>query len=211
MAERDGGQSTGELESSGLGAPTLSDAAAAAESEIASFEALTASLRKIELTSEKGLLKATRKLNEAIAAQGRIAGCLPALLAAFSAAQRREQAAAELLEACAQQIQKRTAAVAALMQGLAALGQEAVGITVMLQSLGAAEHAADSANGGSDVGERLHAIFDRMDAAVLHARELHRRAVDEGVSDVARQADSLHQQIAAALTKLRLTTGQQLS
>ncbi|HEY3234104.1 MAG TPA: hypothetical protein VGJ84_05280 [Polyangiaceae bacterium] len=185
--------------------PNLGAAAADMESEIERFEGLTSALSKIELNSEKSLLRASRTLNEAMAAHQRIADRLPALAAAFAATQKRQQQAAELLQSCAEQLQKRTATFASLAKGLAALGDEALRVTELLKSVTDGESAPFSGNGGSEIPGGLNAVIQRMDAAVEQARQLHRRALEDGIADLARQADSVYQQLAAARAKLRLS------
>src|ERR1051325_2768579 len=108
MAERD--DEAGDV-------PSLARAAQAAEQELERFEGLVAALRKIELGSEKSIVRAGKTLSEAVGAQERIAQVLSPLAQAFAHAQTREQVAANQLHACAEEIQKRSALFASLLEG----------------------------------------------------------------------------------------------
>jgi len=179
---------------------SLAEAARAAEEELELFERLVASVRKIELTSEKSILRAGKALSEAVATQARIAQVLAPLARAFSQAQQRELSAAEQLQACAEQIHKRTELFASLMEGVRAVGTDAIEVTSLLKS---------AAGGGTDGPEvefdqRIAEAVARMDAAVERAKELHRIAHEAGLDDVARQAHSLEQQLNSARGKLKL-------
>ena len=179
---------------------SLAEAARAAEEELELFERLVASVRKIELTSEKSILRAGKALSEAVATQARIAKVLAPLARAFSQAQQRELSAAEQLQACAEQIHQRTELFASLMEGVRAVGTDAIEVTSLLKS---------AAGGGADGPEaefdrRIAEAVARMDAAVARAKELHRIALEAGLDDVARQAHSLEQQLNSARGKLQL-------
>jgi hypothetical protein len=179
---------------------SLAEAARAAEEELELFERLVASVRKIELTSEKSILRAGKALSEAVATQARIAQVLAPLARAFSQAQQRELSAAEQLQACAEQIHQRTELFASLMEGVRAVGTDAIEVTSLLKS---------ATGGGTDGAEaefdqRIAEAVARMDAAVERAKELHRIAQEAGLDDVARQAHSLEQQLTSARGKLKL-------
>jgi hypothetical protein len=178
---------------------SLAEAARAAEEELELFERLVASVRKIELTSEKSILRAGKALSEAVATQARIAQVLAPLARAFSQAQQRELSAAEQLQACAEQIHQRTELFASLMEGVRAVGTDAIEVTSLLKS------TAGAGTGGTEiefVDQRIAEAVARMDAAVARAKELHRIAREAGLDDVARQAHSLEQQLTSARGKL---------
>lgn len=175
---------------------SLAEAARAAEDELERFEALVASIRKIDLNSEKSILHAGKVLSEAVSVQARIAEVLSPLARAFSRAQQRELAAAEHLQACAERIHERTEMFASLMEGVRALGSDAIEVTVLLRSAAAGDDVGD-------FGKRVADAAARMDAAVTRAKELHQRAREAGLNDVARQAESLEQQLVAARGKLK--------
>lgn len=179
---------------------SLAEAARAAEEELELFERLVASVRNIELTSEKSILRAGKALSEAVATQARIAQVLAPLARAFSQAQQRELSAAEQLQACAEQIHQRTELFGSLMEGVRAVGADAMEVTSLLKSA-----AGDGPNGTeADFDQRIAEAVARMDAAVARAKELHRIAREAGLDDVARQAHSLEQQLTSARGKLHL-------
>ena len=180
---------------------SLAEAARAAEEELEQFEGLVAAVRKIDLNSEKSILRAGKALGEAIAVQARIAQALAPLAQAFTQAQQRELSAAEQLQACAEQIHERTELFASLMEGVRAVGGDALEVTSLLKS--ATGSVGETAGADEDFDKRVAEALARMDAAVERAKELHRLAREAGLNDVARQADSLEQQLTSARGKLR--------
>jgi hypothetical protein len=183
---------------------SLTEAATTVEDELGHFEELARSVKKIELNSEKSLARAGRALSDAIACHERIVAGLRALGQAVGGAQQRQQAAATSIEGSAQHVQKRITEFSELAGGLAALGEEARLITVQLQELAGTPESGE-APAPAERSVRLEDVALRMDEAVEKARALHRRAVEGDMTDIARQADSLQQQLDAARRRLRAT------
>jgi hypothetical protein len=179
---------------------SLADAARAAQEELERFEALVASVCKIDLNSEKSILRAAKALGDAVAVQARIAEVLAPLARAFSQAQQRELSAAEDLQACAVRIHERTELIQALMQGVRAVGSDAMEVASLIKAATGPESGGGSQ--GPEFESRVAEALGRMDAVVERARNLHRSAREAGIDDVARQAQSLEQQLAAARSKL---------
>jgi hypothetical protein len=181
---------------------SLTDAARAAQEELERFEALVASVRKIELTSEKSIIRASKVLADAVAVQARIAEALAPLARAFSRAQQRELGAAEALQACAVLIHERTELLTSLMEGIRAVGSDALEVTTLLKAATGSESGPGTTEHEFDA--RVAEALGRMDSAVERAKELHRRAREAGLGEVARQAQSLEQQLISARGKLKL-------
>lgn len=177
---------------------SLAEAARAAEEALERFEALVTSVRKIDLNSEKSILHAGKMLSEAVAVQARIAEVLSPLARAFSQAQQRELAAAQHLQACAERIHERTELFASLMEGVRAVGSDAIEVSVLLKAPTGGESVSQS-----EFEQRIADALARMDTAVARAKELRQRAREAGLNDVARQAESLEQQLLAARGKLK--------
>jgi hypothetical protein len=190
-----------------VAARSLSEAASDVEAELERFEELARAVHKIELNSEKSLARAGRALTDAIACHERIVAGLRALGAAVGGAQERQQRAAGSIEAGAQHVQKRITEFGELAQGLASLGEEARSITLQLQDVASTDTEASDAKATLERSERLEKVASRMDDAVEKARGLHRRALDGNMTDIARQADALHQQLDSARRRLRATLG----
>jgi len=180
---------------------SLAEAARAAEEELERFEALVATVRKIELNSGKSIARAAKALGEAVAVQARIAGALAPLARAFSQAQQRELAAAEHLQASAVQIHERSELLTTLMEGVRAVGSDALEVTSLLKA--ATEPGSEGGSPEVEFESRLARALGRMDSAVERAKELHRVAREAGLVEVARQAHTLEQQLSSARGKLK--------
>jgi len=182
---------------------SLQEAAAAVDEELQHFEQLARAVQKMELNSEKSLSRAGRALVEAVECHERIVLRLKSLGAAVAQAQGRQQLATQSIEASARDVQRRTAEFTELGTGLAALGEEAHAITLLLQELSPAP-GSDDVVAPDDFTARFAHVIERMDQAVERAKALHRRALASDLLDVARQADSLSQKLDAARNRLKL-------
>src|SRR6187431_969894 len=130
-------------------------AASALEAELLELESISRATRKVPLTSEKSIARATKELGEALTLPDRMAAGLQALTAAMASMQARQQAALEPLAAFANEIQQRHKRLVEHMQAYAALGTAAAEVTARIQS-GDGERAAVL----SDVDAQLGSIVD---------------------------------------------------
>lgn len=172
--------------------PELVRAAEALEDELVRLEALSKSVRKMHLDSQKNIARAARELNEALVLPDRLADGLRALATAMERMQARQQAALEPLASTARDIQQRMQRIGEYLNAFAALGKAAGEATALIQS----EHGDTSAV-LDDVKTRLTRITD-------DARSLCETARADGFPEVARDADALGQSVAA----LRMRLGQ---
>jgi hypothetical protein len=170
-------------------APELVRAAQALEDELAKLEALSRSVRKIHLDSEKSITRAAKELNEALALPDRLAEGLRALAAAMHQMQERQQAALAPLAASATDLQRRMQKLGEHMQTFAALGASAGEATALLQS------KRETSSTFEDVEAALAKIAEG-------ARALFEAARADDFPDVARQADALRQRVSALRGRL---------
>lgn len=168
----------------------LSAAAVLLDQELRKFEELSDLAGRIKLNSEKNLERATEALTRAAESQDRIAAHVRSLVAAVSAARERQEQDANALMARAQEISRRRTRFAEIVEQMAALGGVAKEIQTLLQQ----EKSKET------VGQ----VQQRLQAAEERAGELARLAGDEEMEDLARQADSLRQQLQSARNKLNL-------
>lgn len=168
----------------------LSAAAVALDQELQKFEELSAAAARIKLNSEKNLERATDALTRAAESQDRIGGHVRALVGAVAAARERQEYDAEVLMARAHEIAARRTRYAELVQKMGALGGEAREVHALLQQ----ERSKETIDA---VNARLGGVFDKAD-------ELAKLAEGEDMEDLARQADSLRQQLQSARNKLNL-------
>lgn len=166
-------------------------AAEALEEELARTEAMSHSLRRIRLDSEKNLDRAAEELGQVRALPERLGERLQALSTAMVHLQERQQSALEPLATFATHVQQRRDLFATHMQAFAELGHAA------------GELSAALANGGTNdasLGEadrRLQEIVDR-------ARALFEAARGDDFPALAREADVLKQRMAALHKRLAL-------
>jgi len=168
-------------------ASQLAEAALALDQELRRFEELARQAGRAKLDTERSLKTATDALTRAAGSQDRVQARVGELVAAVAAArQQQEKDAAGLLER-ARTIAARRAQFAEVLQRMAGLGQMAKEAQKLLQD-------------GADLAE----VQARMQQVADDAGELGRAAAEQEMGDVARQADTIRQQILAAKNKVAL-------
>jgi DNA repair exonuclease SbcCD ATPase subunit len=165
-------------------------AAEALEDELEKLEALSRTVSKLRLDSEKNISKAARALNEAVTLPERLGERLRELATAMQELQRRQQAALEPLAMRATEIQQRMQRLGEHMQAFARLGEAAGQLTALLQS-----EQREDPSALEQVESQLAQIADG-------ARALFEQARADDFPEVARQADSLKQRISALRGRL---------
>jgi chromosome segregation ATPase len=170
-------------------APEIVRAAAALEDELADLEAVSRSVRKIRLSSDKNIARAAAELGQTLSMPERLGERLQALAAAMATLQERQQAALEPLAAFAAEIKRRTELLGEHMRRFEALGKTAAELNDELTA-GAKDRAALAR-----VEARLQEISDA-------ARSLFESARDADFPEVAREADVLKQRMAALRKRL---------
>ena len=169
----------------------LSQAAVLLDQELHKFEELSDLASRIKLTSEKNIERATDALSKAAESQDRISGHVRALVGAIAAARERQEKDSATLMARAHEISARRTRYVELVQKMGALGAEAKEINVLLQA-------------SEKTRETVAAVQARLATVADGAEAISRLADAEEIEDLARQADSLRQQLQAARNKLSL-------
>lgn len=170
--------------------PELVRVAQALEDELVGLEALSRSVRKIRLDSEKNITRAARELQEALALPDRLAARLHEFAESMQKMQVRQQAALEPLASTAAEVQRRMQRLEEHARAFAALGREAGEATALLRTNGA-EHVPD-----------LESVKARLAKIAEGARALFEAARADDFPDVAREADGLKQRIVAARKRI---------
>jgi hypothetical protein len=168
-------------------------AAEALETELANLEALSGTIQRIRLDSEKNIARAAHELSEALELPERLAQGLAGLAAAMQHMQARQSAALEPLTGRASAIQARKRRLDEHMEKFAALGQMAGDASKLLQA-----GTKDQLVVG-DVRARLAALGD-------DAKALFEAARADDFPDVAREADALAKRVTALLRRLEGAT-----
>lgn len=182
----------------------LTAAAAALDSELRRFDELAAALKRIPLTTQKNLEKAARATAEVQEAQKRVGAALAGLTQAIAVVRDRHIGTAQAVGDQAERIAARTLVLSGLVQRYAELGEHA-------KNIGSIVAQASALKGKAVTGEDLKTLLPSLELAQQKmsdvaeaAGALARDAQAVDAEDIARQADSLKQQILSARNKLAL-------
>jgi len=178
---------------------SLRAAVQALDDELDNFEALALSAQRTPLTSERNLEKAATAINQAAESQQRVHGHIQKLIDAISAARSKHDKSAEELVKTRDEVQARGERFQTQLARFAALGKEAADISGFVRQLG---ELKGKPNG--EVVAQLTEVQGRMSKVVDGATALGKEAEAEHMEDLARQCDSLKQQVQSALNKVSL-------
>ena len=176
-------------------------AAAALEGELRAYDELAHEAQRLRIDGERGLRRGIAIVQESGGMSERIQERLRALVAEIEEVRARQvQSLTALLEA-ATTVEKRAQQHTELMQRFAALGESAGQVNALAMAL-----SEKRAVGASDTEllPDLQGIQVHIDVVVAEAEALSHRAREEQWPDLARQADSLRQQVLSAKNKLAL-------
>ncbi|RKG91767.1 hypothetical protein D7V97_41590 [Corallococcus sp. CA053C] len=183
----------------------LVSAAQALDSELLRFEALAAQLQEAPLTSEKHLERASRTLKDLADLDDALRLRVGSLVQAITGVRNRQQTQADAVNARAQELQRRTEVFKDLLTRYGALGQSAADLNGRMQQFAALRQQATRT---AEEDAQLTAVFtslqERMAEVAEEAATLATASEAEQFSDIARQADSLRQQLLSARNKLGL-------
>ena len=179
-------------------------AAQALDSELMRFESLAEQLQKAPLESEKHLERASAMLNGLADLDEQLRLQVTALVGAISKVRDRQQAQAEIVHQRAQELQQRTEIFKNLLVRYGALGQSAGELNVRMQQFAQQRQTAQTAEENAALAENFESLQTRMTEVADEAQGLARAGEEQSFHDVARQADSLRQQLLSARNKLAL-------
>ena len=203
-------------------ASPLLAAAQAFDAELERFTHLTDTARQGRLDSQKALERAAEALAQIADCEEQMQLHARALMAALGTARELQESQAELASQRAEEVRQRTAVYGDLLKRFQALGTEAAELNTMGQRLSAQKSkttnqttSEDAAGGGAggdgprelSLAAGLGELSQRMAEVAEHAQGLTATARDADFEDVARQADSLRQQLLAARNKVVLLHG----
>jgi hypothetical protein len=179
----------------------LLDAAAAFDDELARFGRLVEAARTGPLNSQKHLQQAAHAFEQVGESEKRLGETAQKLVAALQGARQQQETQAIALQGRAKEVEARTAIAADLLQRYGLVGQRAGELNSLVLDI-----AAKKTNGTSEPDEAIIAslaeLRGRMGEIAESAAALVAAAREADFDDIARQADSLRQQIVAVSQKV---------
>lgn len=180
-------------------AQPLTDAATHIEEQLSHFERLLAELAR-PISTEKALHRARVALEECSTCEEKLAGHLTEFAQAIQSIQERQQRCMELLNERANQVQARHVDRSTLIERMAQLGQRTSEVSKPIASLGDSAWEAVTPDLLASVGE----VSTRLESAIDEAGQILSTARDADWTDLARDADSLRQQLQSVRNQLLL-------
>ena len=174
-------------------------AAAALEAELERYEAHVADARRLEMSSEKGLLKAKALLEACAASEQRLREQLQGFAAAIQDAHARQRVCVDETVAAAKRIEERIHDRAALLERFGALGVRAREVDEPVQAV--MQRKAEGA-GDAELAVALGEVVARADSVLADAEAVATDARERGWEDIAREAAALKQQLQSARNKV---------
>ena len=176
-------------------------AAAVFDGELSSFAKLAASLCQGPLDSQQNLQLAARAFQEIGDAEKKLGVAAQVLVAALNTARKLQQSHAEAIQGRAQEIATRTALAAELLKRYGAIGEKAAELNALVLELASKKNGAPG-SAPQEVLPILAQVRSRMAEVISGAESLGVAAREANFEDIAREADSLHQQVLAADGKI---------
>ncbi len=179
----------------------LAAAVSAFEDELERFATLSAELEKTPLTSDKALVRAQKALSESTDCQARLAIQLQYVVGAIEGARVKQDGCLQQIMKAAERVRDRAREFAALVERFAGIGQRARDITEPVRAVLARK--AEGAPGG-ELLTGLRDVLALTEAVIAEADTLSRDAKVADWPDIAREAESLKQQMQSARNRVLL-------
>jgi hypothetical protein len=179
----------------------LVDAAAALEGELRAYDELAHEAHRIRIDGERGLRRGMAIVQESGGMSERIQERLRALVAEIESVRLRQVESLKVLLEAASTVEKRAQQHRVLMERFAALGESAGHVNTLTMALSEKRSAGAS---DTELLQDLQGIQTHIALVVAEAEALSDRAREEQWPDLARQADSVRQQVSSAKNKLAL-------
>jgi hypothetical protein len=179
----------------------LVDAVVRLDEELRRYEKLTAEVGRTKITSEKTLARAAKAIAEAASCHERFQECVGALSQAMNDARERQEASLVSLAEAARRIGERASAFQSLLARFTNLGEVAKSLHGR-----AAEILTRRADGESpvDVYAAVATLLEGLGGPLAEASAIAAVARDSDFDQIARDAESLEQQLFAARNRLML-------
>lgn len=173
-------------------------AAVALDAELSRFEQTVRELNALTITTEKGLQRARRRLEQCGEHEEKLGGALQAFAAAMKETQDRQQRCMEGTITAAKRIEGRFHSRSELLERMKVLGERAREIN---------DPVTAAMSGGEDDAAKtlltsLKAVSDLTATIISEADALARAAKEGDWHDIERDTDALKQQLQAARNKI---------
>jgi chromosome segregation ATPase len=178
----------------------LLDAAARLEDELRQYEALTEEVGRAVIHSRKSLVRVTRMLQQAAECHERLMTHVASLSEVMTATRGRQVSCAERLVSAGGRIQERMAGFQTLMSRYDALGE----LSKQLNATAAEIVAAKDETNPQAALAATGSLLERMEQAVSDATALADAARADDFADLARDVDSVKQQLQSAKNQLTM-------
>ncbi len=179
-------------------------AAQAFDDELGSFQRAVEATLRGSLYTAKHLDRATQSLNQVAQCEQRLGLASKALSDAISDAHQQQQAQTQKVMERAQAISVRGAQLGQLMEGYKALGVAAATLSSeAAEILRKKKELGETALGG-ELAVEVQTLKEKLSAVAQIAQQLVEAARVEDFEDIARQADSVRQQLLSAHNRLSL-------
>jgi hypothetical protein len=172
----------------------------ALDEELERFEQLAHSSQRIPLTTERNLERAAKAINDAAESQKRVGTHITVLIEAIATARQQHDATADKVIARREELEARAELFTTQLGRFAQLGREATEISAFVRQLG--EHKGQPPS--KETVQQLSDVAGRMERVATAAGELGTEAEAMQMDELARNCDSLKQQVQAALNKVTL-------
>ena len=181
-------------------ASELMVAAVTFDAQLARFAELAETARQGPLNSQKSLQRAARAFQEVGDAEKRLGVAAQELVAALTAARRMQETQAQGIQERAQEIARRTEMAADLLKSYGAIGEKAAELNSLVLDL--ATKKSNGAAGGGEVLPLLGQVRARLAEVLDGSLHLVSAARKADFEDIAGEAESLREQVAAADDKI---------
>ena len=179
-------------------------AAQAFDSALLNFHNAAEATLRGPLYSAKHLERASGSLNQVVQCEQRLGQASKALSEAIHDAHQQQMEITRKVTERAQAISLRTAQFDQLMAGYKALGEAA--LTLNRDAAEILRKKKELGDGSpAALGDEIKGLADKLSSVAQIAQVLTETARGEDFEEIARQADSVRQQLTAARTKLSLT------
>ena len=176
-------------------------AATALDEELRAYDDLAREAQRAKIDSERGLRQAIGIVQDSGHRNDRIQERLRVLVGEIENARVRQAESLSILLDTARTVQARAQEHEALMGRFSVLGESARNLNTLTKELSERRAAGASE---TELLEGLNAIQMQMAAVVGEAEALTERAREQQWPEIARQADSVRQQVLSAKNKLAL-------